>query len=95
MAAADTMRVELAWLDGVDCRVVPLELPVGATAREALRAGGFVAGEGGIGLFGRMIAEDAPLANGDRLELYQPLRVDPKTARRRRAAVAEKKRPGR
>jgi putative ubiquitin-RnfH superfamily antitoxin RatB of RatAB toxin-antitoxin module len=42
-----------------------------------------------------MIAEDAPLANGDRLELYQPLRVDPKTARRRRAAVAEKKRPGR
>jgi uncharacterized protein len=37
------------------------------------------------GIFGRVAARGARLADGDRVELYRPLRIDPKSARRRRA----------
>lgn len=39
-----------------------------------------------VGVFGRVVALAQVLEVGDRLELYQPLEVDPKTARRLRAA---------
>lgn len=91
MAAAEVIRVEIACPDGVDYRVIPAVLPAGATAREALVACGLVLGEGTLGVFGRAVAADAPLADGDRLELYLPLQVDPKTARRQRAAAKAKK----
>jgi putative ubiquitin-RnfH superfamily antitoxin RatB of RatAB toxin-antitoxin module len=37
------------------------------------------------GIFGRVVERTARLADGDRVELYRPLCIDPKTARRRRA----------
>jgi len=94
MAGAETMQVEIAWQDGADYRVAGLQLPASATVREALAAGGFGQWAGAVGVFGEQVEADTPLRHGDRLELYQPLRVDPKTARRRRAAAAEKNRAG-
>ncbi len=38
-----------------------------------------------IGIFGEPCERDQILRNGDRLELYRPLAVDPKAARRARA----------
>lgn len=38
-----------------------------------------------VGIWGAVAARDQVLKPGDRLELYRPLQVDPKTARRRRA----------
>jgi putative ubiquitin-RnfH superfamily antitoxin RatB of RatAB toxin-antitoxin module len=63
---------------------VALELEEGATVRTALRAAGFSPGAG-VGIFGRRATLDTPLAEGDRVEVYRPLRADPKEARRRRA----------
>ena len=37
-----------------------------------------------IGVFGKLRALDAPLAHCDRVEIYRPLLVDPKEARRQR-----------
>src|SRR5579883_539159 len=37
------------------------------------------------GIWGRVVAADTPLHDGDRVELYRPLKIDPKLARRRRA----------
>lgn len=37
-----------------------------------------------IGIYGRVIKLDALLQDGDRIEIYRPLTVDPKEARRRR-----------
>jgi putative ubiquitin-RnfH superfamily antitoxin RatB of RatAB toxin-antitoxin module len=53
-------------------------------------------------LWGRKSPWDAPLREGDRIELCRPLRVDPKVARKqrfnqqgaRRAGLFAKKRPG-
>lgn len=37
-----------------------------------------------IGIFGKMVKDDAVLRNHDRIELYRPLLADPKDARRKR-----------
>lgn len=37
-----------------------------------------------LGIFGRKVAPDQLLHDGDRIEIYRPLALDPKEARRRR-----------
>ena len=71
---------------------VSLELRAGATAADAVRASGLLQrhpeielGRHRIGIYGRVVAGEAPLADGDRVEVYRPLLVEPKEARRRRA----------
>lgn len=39
-----------------------------------------------VGVWGRVVSREHPLANGDRVEIYRPLSIDPREARRRRAA---------
>jgi putative ubiquitin-RnfH superfamily antitoxin RatB of RatAB toxin-antitoxin module len=72
--------------------VVAVELPEGATLGDALAASGLPArfpemmrGGSAVGVFGARKPLDAPLADGDRVEIYRRLTVDPKEARRRRA----------
>jgi putative ubiquitin-RnfH superfamily antitoxin RatB of RatAB toxin-antitoxin module len=78
------LRVEVvrAWPERPDLRV--LELEEGATVRSALAAAGLQAPHG-AGIYGRRVALDTRLADGDRVEIYRPLRADPKEARRQRA----------
>ena len=69
---------------------VVLCLAPGATAADALRASGLIERHPGIerhrlGVYGRLVAASTPLADGDRVEIYRPLAMDPKEARRRRA----------
>ena len=73
----------------VDC--VDLQLPAGTTLVEALRASGVLERHRDIelatakaGIWGKLAALDTPLRDGDRVELYRPLAVDPKEARRLR-----------
>ena len=67
-----------------------LELPAGATAQDALQACGVplppVEDAGALGVWGRRAAPEALLKDGDRVEVYRPLVVDPKVARRERFA---------
>lgn len=86
------LRVEVVYAlpAGEDC--VALELPAGATALDALRASGILERHPEIdlrrhrlGIYGKAVTAQAPLADGDRVEVYRPLVLDPKEARRRRA----------
>ena len=84
------MRVEVVYAlaDGHDLSA--LELAPGSTVADALAASGIAARHPGIdlsqlGVFGRRVGRDAPLAEGDRVEIYRPLALDPKEARRERA----------
>ncbi|HBH39751.1 MAG TPA: RnfH family protein [Curvibacter sp.] len=68
---------------------VSLQLAPGATLHDALVASGLQTGHPSIqdaplGIWGRKAARDQPLRPGDRVEIYRPLRVDPKVARRER-----------
>lgn len=69
---------------------VALTLPAGATAADALRASGLLERHPEIanpklGIYGRTVAAGTRLSDGDRVEVYRALLVDPKEARRRRA----------
>lgn len=80
-----SIRVEVVYAlpDKVD--VVSVRLPAGATAREAIAASGLSIEFSAVGIFGRRVPADTKLADGDRVELYRPLAVDPKEQRRQRA----------
>ncbi len=71
---------------------VALELPEAATAIDAIRASGLLerfpeldVSVQAIGVWGRPCALDARLRDGDRVEIYRPLAMDPNEARRLRA----------
>lgn len=70
---------------------VTVELPAGATLLDALRASGVLQRHRGIdparqavGIWGQLRPLDTVLRAGDRVEVYRPLQVDPKEARRLR-----------
>ena len=43
-----------------------------------------------VGIWGKSVARDSLVRPGDRVELYRPLEVDPREARRQRASVAKR-----
>ena len=68
-------------------RSVVVELQAGATVADAVAASGLpLDGIDGYAVYGVRSAADAALNEGDRVELLRPLQLDPKEARRRRAA---------
>ena len=50
--------------------------------------------ERGLGIWGRIVQRTTPLKPGDRLEIYRPLFVDPKMARKKRFKGQGKGRTG-
>jgi putative ubiquitin-RnfH superfamily antitoxin RatB of RatAB toxin-antitoxin module len=77
------MRIEVvhAWPERAE--VVEVRLPAGATVRDAVLASGLKGVQ--VGIFGKRVPMDTRLADGDRVEVYRPLAMDPKETRRRRA----------
>lgn len=90
------MQIEITVAFSPSARVVheiPLRLPLGATVAQALEQSGlqklFPALDWQavtVGIWGRKATTDQVLRENDRVELYRPLRVDPKVARRERFA---------
>jgi putative ubiquitin-RnfH superfamily antitoxin RatB of RatAB toxin-antitoxin module len=69
--------------------LVPLALPAGSTLADAIRASGLLQRHDlpavpDAGIHGRVQPPHTVLREGDRVELYRPLSVDPKEARRLR-----------
>ncbi|HEX2009419.1 MAG TPA: RnfH family protein [Roseateles sp.] len=94
-APAAPLRVELVWSPCAgDVRHCWLSVAPGATLEQALRACAEFAEElprlAGlkIGIWGRIRPLETPLRERDRIEVYRPLTVDPKEARRQRYRAA-------
>jgi len=89
---AETIVVEVAFSPAAgEVELVRLELAAGTTALQALRASRLMERHPQIdpsvmnlGIWGRACAAASALRDGDRLEVYRPLKVDPKEARRQR-----------
>lgn len=64
-----------------------VDLPPGATIRDAVGASGLVHPEArwAAGRYGKLLDPDSPLVDGDRVEIYRPLAADPNEQRRRQA----------
>jgi uncharacterized protein len=78
-----SIRVEVVRARREGAHIASVILPAGSRVQDALRACGVAADA--VGIFGRRVTLDAPLNDGDRVEIYRPLGMDPKEARRRRA----------
>jgi putative ubiquitin-RnfH superfamily antitoxin RatB of RatAB toxin-antitoxin module len=69
----------------------PVVLPDGATVADALElarvqsAGADVPWGADVGIFGELCDRAAVPRDGDRIEIYRPLKLDPKESRRARA----------
>ena len=80
---------------------VALSLPAGSTLADALQRSGLcqrhaLPAEGlRLGVWGKLKEASQPLRERDRVEVYRPLQVDPKEARRQRYASHRAKYPGR
>lgn len=94
------IRVEVAWAVPRRHWLRTLSVPAGTTARQAVIQSGIdeqwpevdVRGAP-LGIFSRKLdgrqqplPEEYTLQPGDRVEIYRPLEIDPKQARRQRAA---------
>lgn len=88
------MQVEVAYARPDKQQIVSVKVPEGTTALEAVKLSGIVdifpeiePDAIDMGVFGKVIKDPASheLREGDRVELYRPLKIDPKQARLNRA----------
>lgn len=86
------MRIEVVLALPRKAHHVTVNLPAGASVRDALAASGIAIDPDrhAFGIFGRRVTIDQRLAEGDRVEIYRPLAMDPKEARRLRARKAKR-----
>jgi uncharacterized protein len=93
---SETIRVEVAYARPERQLILALDVPVPTTALEAVKLSGIeehfpeidLANQR-LGVFGKLCKPDRPLNAGDRVEIYRPLLVDPRVARRELAAAGK------
>ena len=87
--AGDEVAIEVAFATPEKQIVVPLTIAAGITARDAVRQSriakkfpetDFESLQ--LGIWGHTVADDHVVADGDRVEIYRPLAIDPRDARR-------------
>lgn len=98
MASADKIHVEVAYATPRQQCVKSLILPAGSSVIQAIRASGLLdefpeidLNQQRVGVFGEFVQLDAPLHDGERVEIYRALIADPKEARRRRAQAKKRR----
>lgn len=97
--ADDTIRVEVAYALPETQRIIELNVPAGTVAFDAAEQSGIVQQfpeidleKAKMGIFGKAIKpKNQVLEEGDRVEIYRPLKSDPKASRKARAEKAKAK----
>jgi uncharacterized protein len=91
------LSIEVCYASAGEQALIAVELPEGATLRQALDASGILRrfpqidlGTQKVGVFGKLKPLDAVLNDHDRVEIYRPLLVDPKVSRQRRVEKTRK-----
>ena len=90
--AADMIRIEVAYA-GLDKQtLLAIAVALGTTVADAIEQSAIrdefpeIPEEpAAVGIFSRKVPLERVLRDGDRIEIYRPLIIDPKEARRRRA----------
>ena len=92
----ETIEVEVAYALPERQLILKVEVPRGSTAIEAVRLSGIEEqfpeidlGKNRLGVFGKLCKPERTLQPGDRVEIYRPLIVDPRAARRELAAAGK------
>lgn len=90
---SEQISVEVVYALAEKQELVSLELPAGATVRQAIERSGLVEkypeidlSKNKLGIFAKLVKPDTALRHRDRVEVYRPLIADPKEVRKQRAA---------
>jgi uncharacterized protein len=90
--AGDLVTVEVAYALPGQQLILPVSVEPGTSLRQAIERSGILGRfpeidlqRQKIGVFGQVRNPEAPVADGDRIEIYRSLVADPREARRRRA----------
>lgn len=91
------MKISVSYAHPEKPAWMRLDVDEGCTLRAAIERSGILwryedidLERNKVGVFGKIKPLDTVLAEGDRVEIYQPIVIDPKTApRRKRGAGAE------
>ena len=100
---SELIEVEVVYAEPAKQQLLALKVPVGTTALEAVKLSGIEQafpnldlGNVSFGIFSRPLdgrstpaVDEYLMQEGDRVEIYRPLLIDPKQARRQRAARAK------
>lgn len=94
-AARDTLlNIEVVYADPDTQILLGLNVPEGTNVGDALRASGIAERCPGVdfksaelGVWGQRVNRSQVLRDGDRIEVYRPLAMDPREARRQRAQL--------
>lgn len=99
MSDEQPLQVEVAYALPEKQAIIPLQVLPGTTALQAAQRSGIAERFPGLdlesarlGIFGKVVAADQVLAEGDRVEIYRPLKADPKEVRKARAARVRERR---
>lgn len=86
------LTVDVVYADAAQAIRRRLEMAPGSTVMQAIEKSGITAqlsqavpDQARLGIFSQRVSAGQLLQNGDRIELYRPLQLDPMDARRRRA----------
>jgi putative ubiquitin-RnfH superfamily antitoxin RatB of RatAB toxin-antitoxin module len=98
MACAEHLRATVVYLAPPRHLVLSVAVPAGTCLRDAVAVSGLLehapelaAQPLDLGVFNRVRNGDDLVRDGDRIEVYRPLAVDPKEARRVRAEVRRRR----
>lgn len=93
-----SLEVEVVWALPEQQTVITVSVDGGTTCEGTIAASGILdrhpeidLGTTRIGIYGEICALDQPVADGDRVEIYRPLAVDPREQRRRRVQASRRR----
>lgn len=98
MEQNEWINIEVAYGTRAKQYLLKVKMPTGATVREAILVSGILEqipeinlSQQKIGIFSKPCDMETSLKEGDRIELYRPLLIDPKEARRAKAKAKKVK----
>ena len=90
------MHIGVAYADKFKQTWLKLDVPEGSTVQEAIERSGLLTQfpeidltKNKVGIFGRIVKLETPLADGNRVEIYRPITADPETVERRDVATQD------
>lgn len=86
------VKVEVIYCDPERQWIIPVALSYPSTVRQAIIQSNILSQDPHlelekltVGIFSQRVTLDTCLSSGDRVEIYRPLLIDPKQARRKRS----------
>jgi len=101
MGMSNTMRIEVAYATPEKQKIIECEVEQGTSTADVIKQSKIIQyfpeidlENCDLGVFGKVIASNYELIDGDRIEIYRPLLADPKEVRRQRAKQGLKMKKG-